>query len=275
MPVPSFLKKFDTVNLRLRVISAAILIPVTLICVWLGGIAFGAFVTCVVTLGLYEWLRLVGQKFSARNMGIACAMLAALMTGGWLISPPFGAMLGVVATLALFLLASGEDRAGWIALGIPYLGGSGLALIALRDIPDIGAALVLFLLVTVWGTDIGAFVAGKIWGRAKLAPSISPSKTWAGLAGGMILAALCGYIAAVVLGARRPDIALMLSPVLAVIAQVGDLFESHFKRRAGVKESGDLIPGHGGVLDRVDGLIFAGVFLILFQISVAQQIDWW
>jgi phosphatidate cytidylyltransferase len=277
-----FLKKFDTANLRLRVMSAAIMAPIALIAAWLGGIAFGALVTCVVTIGLYEWLRLVSPQTPALTVGIACAMLIMAMIGGTLFSPLFGIMLCMAATLFLFLIVvRGEEgqgvseRAGWVALGIPYMGGSGLALLALRATPDCGVSLTFYLLVVVWGTDIGAFISGRLIGGAKLAPAISPSKTWAGLFGGMALAVILGYLAAYGLGARHPAVTLALSALLAVVAQMGDLFESYFKRRSGVKESGDLIPGHGGVLDRIDGLAFAGIFVALFQAALGDRINWW
>jgi len=280
VPMPG-LKNFDTANLRLRVISAVLLVPAVLLAVWLGGVAYGGVATCAMVLGLYEWLRLVGLNMKPRTVGTACAMLIVIMTLGWLFSPALGALAGVLATLILFLLAvrDGDERAGWIALGIPYMGSAGLALLALRATPHVGAALTFYLLISVWSTDIGAFVAGRMIGGRKLAPAISPSKTWAGLYGGMALAALLGYLAAWAMGARSPAIALILSPVLAVVGQLGDLFESYFKRRSGVKESGDLIPGHGGILDRIDGLVFAAVFLALFQSAIGQYIDrqsgWW
>ncbi|MDR3425791.1 MAG: phosphatidate cytidylyltransferase [Alphaproteobacteria bacterium] len=277
MRLPPFLQRFDTVNLRMRIISSLIMVPGVLLAVWLGGLAYGAMVTCVATLGLFEWLRLVTPQAKAQTVGIACAMLIVLTTAGFFISISFGALLGVIFTLALFLILirDHDERAGWAALGIPYMGGSALALLALRALPDYGAAFVLYLLVTVWGTDIGAFVAGRMIGGPKLAPAISPSKTWAGLLGGMALSVILGYLAALFLNARHPAVALALSPVLACVAQVGDLFESYFKRRSGVKESGDLIPGHGGVLDRIDGLVFAGVFAFLFQAALGQQMGLW
>ncbi len=277
MSLPPVFQRFDTANLRLRVISSAIMAPAVLLAVYWGGAVFGAVMTGAVTVGLYEWMRLVAPKARAQTMGAACAMLVALMAGGFLFSASFGAMLAVIFTLVLFLLAvrDHDERAGWIALGIPYMGGSGLAFLALRDTPDYGAGLVFYLLVTVWSTDIGAFVFGRVVGGAKLAPAISPKKTWSGLFGGMALAVILGYLAAYWLGARHPVVALALSPVLACVAQLGDLFESYFKRRSGVKESGDLIPGHGGVLDRIDGLVFAGVFAFLFQAAIGEQISWW
>ena len=149
-----------------------------------------------------------------------------------------------------------------------------MAFLFLRATPIVGAALVFYLLAVVWGTDIGAFAVGRLIGGPKLAPTLSPSKTWAGLLGGIALAIILGYAVAVVLGARQPAMALALSPALAVVAQLGDLFESAFKRRSGVKESGDLIPGHGGVLDRIDGLVFAGIVVRLVSGPSGRVVNW-
>jgi phosphatidate cytidylyltransferase len=251
--------------------------PAALLGVYLGGIAYGALLTGAATVGLYEWMRLVAPKTHAQTVGLACAMLAVLMGAGILFPAVASVALGAFFTLALFLLCVRDhnENAGLIALGIPYMGGCGLALIALRATPGIGAGLAFFLLAVVWSMDIGAFLSGSIIGGPKLAPAISPNKTWAGFFGGVALAAVFGYLVAVALGARKPDVALVLSPAIAVAAQAGDLFESYFKRRAGVKESGDLIPGHGGVLDRIDGLVFAGVFALLFQVTLGARLNWW
>ena len=253
--------------------SAVIMVPIALLAVYLGGIAFGAMITGVVTLGLYEWLRLVAPQARAQSVGMACAFVIVMMTAGALFSVSFGAMLGVVLTVALYLISlrAHDDQAWWMALGIPYMGGSGLALLSLRETPESGAAVVIYLLLTVWATDIGAFFTGRMLGGAKLAPAISPSKTWSGFFGGMALAVVVGYAVASGFGAKHPAVALLLSPVLAAVSQMGDLFESYFKRRANVKESGDLIPGHGGVLDRIDGLVFAAIFAAL----TSQLINWW
>jgi phosphatidate cytidylyltransferase len=277
MRLPPVLQRFNSTNLRLRLISAAIMAPIAILAVYLGGLAFGAVLTCAVTIGLYEWLRLTAPETRIQTVGVACAFLIALMTAGVLFSPSFGATLAVLFTLLIFLISRRDknEDAGWVALGIPYMGGSALALLALRASLEDGAGLMFFLLAVVWGTDIGAFLVGCLIGGPKLAPAISPSKTWAGLFGGIALATIFGYALAVLLGARHPGLALVLSPVLACVAQLGDLFESYFKRRSGVKESGDLIPGHGGVLDRIDGLVFAGVFAYLFQATLGAQFNWW
>ena len=277
MRLPLALQRFNTANLRLRLISSAIMGPIALLGVYLGGLAYGAMITCAVTLGLYEWLHLVAPKAHTRTVAVACGLLIVLMAGGYLFSPTLGAILGGLFTVSLFVVAirNQEENVGWIACGIPYMGASGLALLALRAIPGHGMGLVFFLAAIVWGTDIGAYAAGRLIGGPKLAPSISPSKTWAGLFGGIALAVILGYFAASLLGARHPAVALLLSPLLAVVSQIGDLFESYFKRRSDVKESGDLIPGHGGVLDRIDGLVFAGIFAFLFQAVLGEQLNWW
>jgi phosphatidate cytidylyltransferase len=277
MPLLSSLKRFDSTNLRLRIISAAILMPVIILAVYLGGIAYGAVLVFALVIGLYEWLRLVSPAMRTRTIAFACAILMIVLTIGILFSISCAAVIGAVLTLVLFLLArrNEDHHAGLIALSIPYMAGSGLALLYLRDAPGYGAALVFYLLLTVWGTDVGAYIAGRSIGGPKLAPSISPSKTWAGLLGGMVLATVFGYFSAVALGAQQPSLSLLFSPLLAVIAQAGDLFESYFKRRSGVKESGDIIPGHGGILDRIDGLVFAGIALALFQATLGERFGWW
>jgi phosphatidate cytidylyltransferase len=267
---------FSTVNFRQRLISALVLIPVTIIGVIIGGWFYTLALTCYAVLGLREWLRMADP--SAHRPVVIFAYAALLLTmelGAFM--PALGALVGTVLVLILFLMAARdhEDRAGWIAIGLPYMGGFGLAFLYLRAIPGVGRELVCYLLAVVWGTDIGAYIAGRLIGGPKLAPAISPNKTWAGLAGGMALAALFGYGVGLYCHARQPLAAGGFATVLAGVSQLGDLFESHIKRRAGVKESGDLIPGHGGILDRIDGLIFAAIFFVLFQVAVQAPLQWW
>ncbi len=277
MLFPSALQRFNTANLRLRVMSAAFMAPIVLVAVYLGGIAFGAITTCAMCIGLYEWIRLVAPEVRDRTTAVACFMLLLFMSAGVLVSTTYGVILAAIFYVALLIYASRDhkEKAARIAFGILYMGGSGLALLGLRSTPDSGRSLIFFLLAVVWGTDIGAYISGKLIGGKKLAPTISPGKTWAGLLGGLVSAMILGYGAAILFGAREPLTALFLSPVLAVVAQVGDLFESFVKRQAGVKESGDLIPGHGGVLDRIDGLVSAAIFAFLFQAILGEQITWW
>ena len=277
MKMPSFLQRLDSANLRLRVLSALIMMPIVLFAVYWGGIVFDIVTIGTMAVGLYEWLRLVAPDMRAQMVGIACTLMVSSLIAGALVSISCGAAAGFVLTIVLFALVKREHaaQAGWIAFGLPYVGGGGLALLALRTAPLGCAGLAFYLLAVVWGTDIGAYMAGRLIGGPRLAPVLSPSKTWAGLFGGMALAVILGYFAAEIGGAGHPAVALALSPVLALAAQAGDLFESYFKRRANVKESGDLIPGHGGVLDRIDGLVFAGIFASVFQAVVGQAIHWW
>ncbi len=154
--------------------------------------------------------------------------------------------------------------AGWYALGFLYALLPALALLWIRE-HDVHRPMLLFwtLLVT-WSTDIGAYFAGRRFGRRKLAPSISPGKTVEGLYGGIAAAALVGGAWVLVTGLGRP--LLILAPIFAVAAQGGDLFESGMKRRAGVKDSGGWLPGHGGVLDRLDGLVPVAVLTAAAQL---------
>ena len=147
---------------------------------------------------------------------------------------------------------------GWQIAGFAYALLPALALLWIRERflvngAPAGAELLLWVFITTWSVDIGAFFAGRAIGGPKLAPAISPNKTWAGLIGGMIAAALLGGLAASIM--HLPGILLLLAAPFAAAAQVGDLFESWLKRRAGVKDSGDWLPGHGGALDRLDGLV--------------------
>ena len=159
----------------------------------------------------------------------------------------------------------------WITGGILYCALPGIALVTLRNLPG-GLELTLWTLAIVWATDILAYFAGRAIGGPKLAPTISPNKTWAGLAGGMIGAAVTSYVVARLAGISLAlfDYALIAGLVLAVVAQAGDLFESWMKRVAGVKDSGNLLPGHGGVLDRLDGLVPVAVIVALGAVAIPR-----
>lgn len=251
--------------------------PVALLAVYCGSWVFAAVVAAAALLGLYEWFRLVAPDARGLLVAHAGTMVFLTMAVGSLVSVGAGALLGLLFIVALFAMAVRDKlkAPALVAFGIPYMAGSALALIGLRATPESGMGLTFFLLLVVWAVDVGAYLSGSIIGGPKLAPAISPSKTWAGLIGGAVAAAVCGYFVADLAGARRPAVAIVLGPVLAFVAQAGDFFESYFKRRAGVKESGDLIPGHGGVLDRIDGLVFAAAFAFLFQIALGSFVQWW
>jgi phosphatidate cytidylyltransferase len=246
-----------------RIISAAILAPVILLDIYVGGLWFDLLMILAAGLMGWEWARLCGEGRFGPAGFIAIAAL---------IGVPFAFTLGA-SRHALLELVLGALLAGavalftrpkqviWIVAGTLYIGLACLALLWLRSVPEQGRELVFWLLAVVWATDIGAYFAGRGIGGPKLAPKISPNKTWAGLIGGALAAGLVGALAAGFLGG---DAMLLVvgGMVLAVIAQGGDLLESWCKRHFGVKDSGHIIPGHGGILDRVDGLL--AVFPVAF-----------
>jgi phosphatidate cytidylyltransferase len=155
--------------------------------------------------------------------------------------------------------------AAWYASGFVYALLPALALLWIRERDAHGLELLLWVFLVTWSTDIGAYFVGRAIGKRKLAPSISPGKTVEGLVGGMAVAAVVGGAFALATGLGKP--LLILAPLFALAAQAGDLFESGIKRRAGVKDSGTWLPGHGGVLDRLDGLVPVAVLTALAQLS--------
>lgn len=259
--------------LRTRVITAIvlllILVPVT---VFGSASAFGALIGFVLVIAAWEWARLL-------RLGAAASIGYALVAGAVLVASnldmglsPFGfyraaALFWIIAVPFAFLrrptLASGAWRVFLLIAGVVIFVACWHALYIARFY---GVAFVLSLLLVVWLADIGAYFAGRAFGRHKLAVTISPGKTWEGALGGWVLV-LVVAIAAIVSGAFAPTLftvyalsfglprALVAITVLVVISVFGDLFESLMKRQAGVKDSSHLLPGHGGVLDRVDALL--------------------
>jgi phosphatidate cytidylyltransferase len=265
---------------RLRVLSAFALLPVALAMVVLGGWGFAGFVALGVAVIALEWGRLSALRFGRRSGWIAGgAVLLVGLTATLLMASgrPEGAVVcllgGALLSGAVAWVAGG--RPFWTSLGVAYVGLPALSLIWLRAAPELGLSALLWLLIVVWTTDTAAYFAGRAIGGPRLAPRISPSKTWSGLCGGMLGAALTGALTTWLLGSERLLQAAGLGAVLAIVAQLGDLAESALKRAAQVKDSGSLIPGHGGLLDRVDGLLFAAPALALLGlIAGPESLPW-
>jgi phosphatidate cytidylyltransferase len=206
------------------------------------------------------------SEFAVRTISgvvmIAIAITAAV-AGGYVF-----AILAAAASVAMYYEWSRIVRGwglGWRVAGFLYALVPALALLWIRDRSDDKLALLLWVFIVTWSTDIGAYLVGRAIGRNKLAPSISPGKTVEGLIGGVIAAALLGGAWAFVLELPLP--LLILAPLFAIAAQAGDLFESWMKRRAGLKDSGNWLPGHGGLLDRLDGLVPVAVLAAIAQLS--------
>lgn len=242
-------------DVGVRAASGLVLGAAALAALWAGGWAFAAFVAIGAALLLLEWCTMHAVAPTDRALGVGILAVVAVVAAAGL---PVAALLALAAALALIALATMARRTGrnasWLGAGLAYAALPAVALIWLRGQPD-GFAFVLFVLAIVWATDILAYFAGRALGGAKLAPAISPSKTWAGLVGGVVGAAVASALVAGAAWGGAPPTYLAIGAGLAVVAQAGDLFESWLKRRAGVKDSGSLIPGHGGVMDRVDGLV--------------------
>lgn len=244
-------------DLKTRVISAAVLAPVALGATWMGGWFFAALLAAAALVMAQELARLLyGAAVGPRDAaGLAVAGLSAIVLATAGLPGAALAAAGAVLTFAL-AARSWSGRAMMPALlAYSYLVMPLVALIWLRNDPELGLAVTIWLLATVWAIDICAYFAGRFIGGPKLAPSISPKKTWAGLIGGMTGAAAVGVVTSLWIGAGSPLLLALIGVGMTVLEQAGDFFESALKRRAGVKDSGTLIPGHGGILDRVDGLV--------------------
>ena len=257
-------------NLTLRVMSAAMLAPAVLACTYAGGWVFLA--VCVIAAGiiLWEWTALVARSGDPRILGPGLTMLAA---GALLVG--FGRPEGAVAVLAIGAVLAGLATAVWRVAGRPVaatgwaIGGIVYAAIVLigpawlRRDPEWGLTALLFLFATVWITDIFAYFCGRAIGGPLLWPSISPRKTWSGALGGLIGGVAAGVGVAYASGVGRLGIVGVMGLLLSVVAQAGDLFESAVKRRFGAKDASHLIPGHGGLMDRLDGFLVAAVAALL------------
>jgi phosphatidate cytidylyltransferase len=265
--------------LRTRVVSALILAPVALIPAYLGGHVWDVLVAIMGACMAWEWARLCGggrvSRAGALSMAIApAAVVVAALPGAGVI--PALAIVGAgVVLVGLGASLEGARSPIWPAAGVAYVGVPCLAMAWLRAMPDHGLATLLWVLALVWATDTGAYIAGRGLGGPKLAPRISPNKTWAGLIGGMVAAAMTGVAASFLLENAEAWIIVPVSAALAAVEQAGDLFESAVKRHFGVKDSSRLIPGHGGVLDRVDGLLAVSVAVAALSWTVGHTILIW
>jgi phosphatidate cytidylyltransferase len=272
-PIPS--------PLRTRVLSALVLLPVVLALLYIGGLGFAFLLAVAAVLMAGEWDRLTEGAidgsiqhpkrlggFGPHGVASALVLLVVLALGyfgqaGWAL------LLLVPGALLLAVMSRLNGRSVlWPVLGLFWLGLPCLALLWLR-MGDDGMLAVSWLFLAVWSCDTGAYFAGRRIGGPKLAPRVSPKKTWSGLLGGMALAALASALLALALGLTGVVVLAVLGALLALISQGGDLAESAVKRHFKVKDSGALIPGHGGILDRVDGVLFAAPSLVIVTMVAA------
>jgi phosphatidate cytidylyltransferase len=248
-------------NLLVRIAVALVLAPVAIAIAYAGGWPWAVLVT-LAAIGLYvEWLTIIGVAREARIAGSGAVALA--IAGVCLATTRIDAALVVLALgLAAIALLSPRQRI-WATAGYCYAAAAEIASVLVRLDQVYGFVALILILLVVWVTDIGGYFAGRGLGGPKLWPRVSPKKTWAGAIGGFAASlAVSGGFAAFGLG--RPGSFLLLGAALSVVSQAGDLFESAVKRRFGVKDSSHIIPGHGGLLDRLDGYVAAVVMAAIF-----------
>jgi phosphatidate cytidylyltransferase len=231
---------------------------------WIGGIAFLLFWFAAGIAIAFEWIAVTRSEPRALLCAVAGAALAALFVGYHLnLGYPALIAIAVVALLATAFIADGAGRS-WALAALPCAAVVAIVPVIIRDRPEFGAGVVLWMFAVVWATDVAAYFTGRYFGGPKLCPSISPKKTWSGFLGGLIAATLGGTLVAYLAPASGLPFGLaavaLASALASVASQLGDLAESALKRRFGAKDSGRLIPGHGGVMDRLDG--FAAVALL-------------
>ena len=246
-------------DLGVRALAAAVMVPLALLLIWAGGWWFMAAIAGCGLLMAHEWCRMVhGGSLPQLVLHAVAALLAAGagagLASGEVVALGLAAIWGASALLAW----KAGPVTGWALAGVPYVSLPILALGLLRQ-GEAGLTAVLLVMLAVWIADIGAYFAGRIIGGPKLAPVISPNKTWAGLGGAVVGAMAAALAVWLIAHLPNPLMALVLGALIGFFEQLGDLFESAAKRHFGLKDTGNLIPGHGGLLDRVDGLIAASI----------------
>jgi phosphatidate cytidylyltransferase len=261
-------KAFDWTNLGLRVASAGVIAPAVIAAVWFGGWAYLVMIAVAVALLAIEW---GGMSAPGAPTRVAAAVAAAVLVvvfvghrGDYLWA--WGVLL--LSAAATAVVARGvAERPADAAFGVLYIAPAALCLVWLRG-TDQGNWWVLMLFAATWAADIGAFAVGSTLRGPKLWPRFSPNKTWSGFVGGLLAAMAAGTLMAL-LPAFQLNLwaAASIGFTVGLATMAGDLWESALKRRFGVKDSGDLIPGHGGLLDRVDGLMFAVVVMAALRLA--------
>ena len=255
-------------SLQQRVISALVLAPIAVVALYYGGLYFLLFLVGAALIMAYEWCHASLEK----SPGILTFLTAASIVGAIIFSYKYDLfqsiaviILGSVLVVFAAITLKKKDRLIWAWIGPFCIGLPVLSLLMLRGIPDMGFAVTLGLFLVIWATDIGAYFSGKTIGGPKIAPAISPNKTWAGLIGGIISAMIVAYLVNryLVDGQVATIWILGLGAICAILAQMGDFAESAWKRHFGIKDASNLIPGHGGVMDRLDGVFLTAPVLMV------------
>ena len=280
-------------NLQKRILSAAVLLPVAVAAIMFGHPYFSVLVAVFAGLMAWEWTRvaahvrtpaqtspipiptapgwpiLMAASVATAIGAVGLTAIEGLSSHVWIVL-----LVGVVATIAIGLAAS-RQRAIWFVTGVVYVTVPAVALVAVRADPIAGRDAVVWIIALVVAADTGGYLVGRSIGGPKLVPRISPNKTWAGLGGAVAGAALVGFLTAFVLNHTDVWMLTVISAGLGLVEQAGDLVESAFKRHFGVKDTSQIIPGHGGVLDRVDGLLAVAVAVLALSLWAGGSVLAW
>jgi phosphatidate cytidylyltransferase len=244
-------------DLKPRVAAAAVMGSLALATAWIGGFIFAAFWWLAAAVVLWEWQRLIGgvrlaERVALGGLFVALAGLLALHNS------ILGVVVGLVIGAGAVGWLAGRRTGTWAGVGVLYAGALVASITLLRISPSYGLAAILWIFAVVWGTDIAAYFAGRMIGGPRLWASVSPGKTWSGAIVGALVGAVLGLMLTGWTTRFMPLFWLGLAT--AIVSELGDLFESALKRRFGVKDSSGLIPGHGGLMDRLDAFVAASVF---------------
>jgi phosphatidate cytidylyltransferase len=243
-------------DLQARILSALVLVAIAVLGVYLGGIGTGVIAAAFVAIVHAEWASVTEGATLPSAVYTVVVAVATAISGLGLILP------AIVIVLVAILVSGIARRQAWQPAGILYAAALGISLVALRIAPGDGVAALVFLFAVIAATDTAAYFAGRLIGGPKLWPSVSPNKTWAGTIGGLIGGIVAGLIAARLLGIQVTLALGFVALLISVAGQAGDLFESSVKRRFGVKDAGRILPGHGGMMDRLDSLAFGSVLAV-------------
>lgn len=293
MAPPTDAPEAGLTNLQKRMISAAVLLPLVVAAIYLGHPWFTLLIAVFAAAAAWEWARIVANQTAAgqvtpvptastdrwglsATLAVVTAALAVLLAGfgGYAGLALIAVAVGGIATFASFVFRDSK-LAAWSLLGVLYVVIPAMALVLVRNDPEWGMATLLWIIALVVAADTGGYIAGRSIGGPKLAPRISPNKTWAGLGGAVAGAALIGLLTGFIVNHTNVWLLVLLSAVLGIVEQAGDLVESALKRHFGVKDASHIIPGHGGVLDRVDGLLAVAVAVLLIGVWAGRSVLTW
>jgi len=257
-------------DLLVRCLSSILLGPPVLAAVYYGSPYSDVLIFLCAIILAWEWATICGEGslgLPGKLLILSIAIVMGMGAAGYFFIALWGiAALAVTLWFLIRILLKQVKDTNWYLLGFIYVSISSLALLWLRNNHEDGLNIIFWILFVVWATDIGAYFSGRNFGGPKIAPKISPKKTWSGLVGGMMSAAVISYVFAQWMVNVSPFVLATTGALLAVVSQAGDFFESHLKRKFDVKDSSKLIPGHGGLLDRVDGLLACAIVVAGFYI---------